>query len=183
MSEEVIRERIVEKATDKGKDFSEEYVHSLREEAAGWRVKYRELEQNQTKLKVKAELDKRGIKADPSWIKVSDGQSVEVAIEMLLREYPQLAPKSTEDGEDGESSTLLNDEASETIQRKVEIGKGPKPMSSDPVSYGHETRSPQEILKFRQLDEIKKDPKARSLLRKQYRNMLATEGHRTAEYD
>jgi hypothetical protein len=178
MSEEIIRERIVEKAPESKKDFSEEYVRQLREEAAGWRVKYREMEQKQKMLEVKAELDKRGIKADPSWIKVADGQSVELAIEGLLRDYPHLKPDP-----ENEMSPEEDDTISKIINKKVEVGKMPKPASPDPASYGHETKSPQEVLKNRQLDEIKKDPKARSLLRKQYRHMLASEGHRPVDFD
>lgn len=178
MVEEIVRERIVEKTPEK-RDFSEEYVKQLREEAAGWRVKYRELEQSQKLLEVKAELDKRGIKADPSWIKVSDGQSVELAVETLLKEYPHLKPEP----EGNDANPEPDDTISKIIKKKVEIGKMPKPTSPDPASYGHETSSPHETLKTRQLDEVKKDPRARALLRKQYRNMLATEGHRTAELE
>lgn len=179
MSEELIRERIVEKekAPDK-KDFSEEYVHSLREEAAAWRVKYRTLESAQSLLEIKAELNRRNIKVDPSWVKVQEGQSVELAIETFLKEYPHLDA----DPADSRLDDTLEDPISKIIQKKVEIRKAPKPTMPDPNSYGHESKSPQDTLKNRQLDEVKKDPEARALLRQQYRSMLASQGHRNPEY-
>jgi len=170
MSEDIVRERIVEKAPEPTKkDFSEEYVRSLREEAAGWRIKYRELEGNQSLLEVKTELTRRGIKCDPAWVKLTEGQSVALAVDGFLTEYPEL------------KTATPDSSPSDIISRKVEVGKMPKPASSDPASYGFESKTPQEMLKTRQIEEIKKDPKARSLLRKEYRGMLASQGHRSSQ--
>ena len=159
------------------KDFSEKYVRSLREEAASWRVKCRDMETKMSLNSIKSELNKRGIKADPSWIKVNEGQTVDTAIEVLLKDYPHLAVES----EGNETQEL--DPLSEIINKKVEVGKMPKPSKPDPKSYGHESKAPNQSLKHRQINEIKEDPKARALLREQYRTMLSTEGHRSQTYE
>lgn len=137
--------------------YSSEYVKSLRDEAASWRTKLRELETKYTELetKVKAdytantigkELEKRGVKADPTWVKVEEGQSPEQAVDKFLKDYPHL--QSTSDNSFVPKPTK-------------------KPMRPNTANSNIENTAVSE------LDAIKKDPIARNKVRDLYRGLLA----------
>lgn len=140
------------------KTFNYEYVKELREENASWRTKLRDTEsklnQLESKLqqqyitaKVAGEFAKRGIKADPSWVKV-DGEDVEGAVNAFINEYPQLVDTNT---------TQPNKPTKPSIPQ---VGRGKQDTN---------TPSPGE----RSINEIREDPKARSQIREHYRQLLA----------
>lgn len=134
--------------------FSADYVRELREENAKWRGKVRDLEQRQTATEMKMELDKRGIKAEPEWVKLSAGQSVQEAIDSFVAAHPHLSGEVTPTVE--VPAPQLPKSIPPTGQRNTNLpGKGPQ------GSYGG-----------RSLEEIRQDPKARSALREHYRDLL-----------
>lgn len=80
--------------------YSREYIHELREEAAGYRTRLKDAEtklnelmqktqQDQTKATIQSVLEKNGVKVDPSWVKIEHGQNPEQAVDNFLKEYPQ----------------------------------------------------------------------------------------------
>jgi hypothetical protein len=152
--------------TNKPGAFSEDYVKELREEAAKWRIKCRELEAKASVGDVAMELVKRGIKADPSWIKRQDGQKAGEAVEQFLQDYPQFV--TTDDNALIETPILSNRDAT---PRPMPTGsKNPNTPGPKPANYGG-----------RSLDEIKVDPQARAALRSQYRQLLAQSSHKEYE--
>jgi len=144
--------------------YDEDYVKKLREEAAGWRVKYRELETQNERTTVEAELAKRGIKADPNWVSIEQGQSVGDAIDNLVEQYPHLKaePITNEPGDD-----LLLDLTPAPKQRTM-----PKPIA--PSSQN--TTNPKPVKSARitskNITEIRKDPQTRAKVRDLYRELL-----------
>lgn len=137
--------------------YSADYVKSLRDEAASWRTKLRELETkyNELETKVKAdytantigkELEKRGVKADPTWVKVEEGMSPEQAVDKFLKDYPHLQ--------------LTSDDSFVPKPTK-------KPMRPNTANSNIENTAVSE------LDAIKKDPIARNKVRDLYRGLLA----------
>ena len=137
--------------------FSLEYVKELREENAKWRNKVRDLEGKVTGSEIKVELDKRGIKADPSWIKLNEGETASVAVDKFVVDYPHLVPQSA--GEDPPRNRA----------------KAPKAMS--PGGSNTNTPGPSANGSSRTFAEIKKDPVARASLREKYREMLRNQSH------
>jgi hypothetical protein len=137
--------------------FSAEYVRELRSENAQWRTKLREMESKygelenkmnsmNTKTTVASELLKRGVKANPDWIKPQEGQSVGEAIDNFLNEYPQFAV----------------DQQAKPEPARPNI---PKSSRSEPKTN---VPTPGE----RSITEVRDDPKARSEVRDLYRQML-----------
>lgn len=131
--------------------YSREYVHELREEAAGYRTRLKEAETklneiieksqvDQTKTTIKSILEKKNVKVNPDWIKLEQGQNPEQAVDNFLKEYPQFAGST-------QSSTQ-------------------KPMSPErknttvPTSFSPDYKAE------------KTDPVSRAKIREQYRNML-----------
>lgn len=137
-------------------EFDEKYVGKLREEAAQWRTKYRELEAQGLYKDVEVEFAKRGIEADPSWVNVAEGQSIGEAVDALVTKHPNL------------SSTVPSVTTPTVDEPKVTRPLAPKAMAAG----SPKTETPT-TLKDRTPSEIKKDPVARSKLRDQYRALLA----------
>ena len=136
--------------------YSADYVKSLRDEAASWRTKLRELETKYTELETKTkqehlsntigkELERRGIKADPSWVKLEDGMSPEQAVDKFLKNYPNLIPS----------------------EQPIAPKRVRNPMRPNAADSNIENTAVSE------LDAIKKDPIARSKVRDLYRSLLA----------
>jgi hypothetical protein len=134
--------------------FSSEYVKELREENAKWRSKVRDLETQFTGMQVKLELDKRGVKADPSWVKLQEGEEVSSAINRFVNEHPHLV-----------ESTSTND-------RKL------KAMNPGGSNSNYSGPGPGGTLTGKTMSEIQKDPKARSVLREKYRELLRQQSNR-----
>jgi hypothetical protein len=140
--------------------FSSDYVKELRQENASWRTKLRETEERlagiesqlrntQTTTTVANELLKRGIKADPSWIKPKEGQSINDAVDIFLNDYPQFNITTT------------------TTPQPTPSKPNIPPVSKN--EQGSNTPPPGE----RTLKELKEDPKARAEIREMYRQMLS----------
>ncbi len=148
--------------------FSQEYVKSLREENKTWRIKVRELEDRQVKMEadmsgkqlqfdVATELGNRGIKADPSWVKVVQGQSVSDAIDSFTAQYPNMVP--------GEEPPV--DPVDPPVQPAGQPGKPEIPATRKPVKNTNSSGGSQSITDQRD------DPTTRSKYRDQYRSLLA----------
>jgi len=138
--------------------YSADYVKELREEAAGWRTKFREAETSIQEMKtqlgqmehsftVKSELDKRGINVDPSWIKVEEGKNPSEAIDAFIEKYPQFKNESPSP-QPGPSPT-------------------PKPMRTE------KKNSNAPSVQNSDYKSVKQDPVARAKLRDMYRSMLS----------
>lgn len=138
-------------------EFDAEYVKKLREEAASWRTKYRELEVQGTYKDVQVELANQGIKADPTWVTMKEGQCVSDAVKDLVSEHPHLAPSVAP------SPPVVQPT---DVPRRVQA---PHVMNTTHPK----TEVPSNPLHERSVEEIKKDPVARSKLRDLYRAKLA----------
>ena len=143
---------------DTSTGYSPEYIKNLRDEAATWRLKLRETEAKVQELTntingervantVGRELERRGIKCDPSWVKLEEGVTPEKAVDKFLKDYPQFAQA-----------------AEVPILPK---NKNLRPMGANMPDSNIENTAKSE------LDAIKKDPIAREKLRDLYRGLLA----------
>lgn len=128
--------------------YSQEYVEKLRKEAAEWRTKFRELENKSVTSELQAELAKRGIKADPSWVKINEGMSASDAVENFAAQYPHLVGQQTQENQ-------------------------PRAPRVEAPGNSSNSNLPTNPNQGRSLDEIKKDPVARSQLRDRYRQLIA----------
>lgn len=146
--------------------YSAEYVKTLRDEAAAWRTKLRETETEIQTLKqtiqktqidntIGKELEKRGLKINPSWIQIEEGMAPDKAVDKFLKDYPQLAGSTG----DIHASTEQN--------HTVPPNAGRKPMVPNSQNTNIENTAKSE------LSAIKKDPVAREKLRGLYRGLLA----------
>lgn len=106
--------------------------------------------QNLTKSAVQTELEKRGVKADPSWIKVEKYESATTAVDKFLTEYPHLQSARADE-------TVI---APKTTQ---------KPMSTIKPNTNVQKS------KVTDIAAIKKDPIARSKLRQHYMGLVGGE--------
>lgn len=136
--------------------FSREYVEKLRSEAAQWRTKYRQLEASS---EITQEFSKRNITADPSWVKVKEGMTVSDAVDDLVAQYPHLASGNAQDNTQTVHPEVFEPRTNKSV---------PKAMSPQ----NQNTNTPKDPSKGRSLEEIKKDPVARSALRDNYRELL-----------
>ena len=138
--------------------FSAEYVKSIREEAAAYRVKAKEatdklsdlektVSQSKTTGTINDEFTKRGIKANPTWVTLEEGQSPEKAVDKFLKSYPQFGAE----------------------QPQKIVGKTPM---SPPKTNSNLERST-----VSELGAIKNDPVARAQLRDKYRGLLANQAN------
>jgi hypothetical protein len=143
-----------------GTGFSQEYVEKLRKEAADWRTKYRDLESHQQSTEVQAEFARRGITADSSWVKLSEGMKVSDAVDDLVTRYPHLAPAQN-------GNTNLPQPSLPTNTPQVLRG-----TTSN-------TNLPTNPTQGRSLTEIQKDPVARSQLRERYRQLIQQSSRQT----
>ena len=144
------------------KTFSLEYVQELRKENASWRTKNRDMEikyaglQDQmstmnTTATIANEFAKRGIKANPSWVTIEEGQAVDAAVDAFVLEYPQFGAVET---------------VPPTLAPKAGRPSIPPVHKKDQQSN---VPSPGE----RTTKELRDDPKARAQIRDQYRQMLS----------
>lgn len=142
---------------DTNTGYSSEYVKELRDEAATWRNKLRETETKVQQLEstlnkdrvlntVGKELEKRGIKCDPTWIKLEEGVTPDKAVDKFLKDYPQFAQGNQESF------------APRSTKRPMEINSQDSNIENTAKS---------------ELDAIRKDPIAREKLRSLYRGLLA----------
>lgn len=145
------------KETDK--TFSLEYVQELRTENANWRTKLRDMEVKFADIETKMttmnttatianEFAKRGIKADPSWIKLQEGQAITDAVDAFVVEYPQFGVVDTP------PTTPATKPVIPPVHKKDQKSNVPSP--------GERTTK-----------EIRDDPKAHAQVREQYRQMLS----------
>lgn len=151
--------------------FSEDYVKELRQENAGWRTKVRDLEEKLQLNELKTELLQHGANVNPKWVEIREGQSVGDAVRTFLDEYPQFITTNTgsnntatSDSDNDKGPTFKNAPKPNTTTKSNSNNVGPKANSG---SFGG-----------RNLDEIRKDPKARASLRDQYREMLALQSNK-----
>lgn len=142
--------------------FSEEYVRELRAENAQWRTKYRELEAQQTKFQVKEELLSQGAstKVNPKWVEQSEGETISDAVSRFLVDYPEW--KSSVEGPPVDDGRKNLPKPKPGTPRKNSNTPGPNPSLSG----------------NRELKELREDPKARSQLRSQYRELVAQASNR-----
>jgi hypothetical protein len=151
-----------EEGTQNGTGFSAEYVEQLRKENASWRKKVRELEAAHTVTEVGLELAKRGVEADPLWVKLEEGQSVQEAVESFIERYPRLVATNGAPMAHEESPTLRT---------------APTPLNPSPKHVNTPGPSAGGSLAHRSLEEIRKDPLARKALQEQYQEMLRASSH------
>lgn len=142
--------------TGRSSAFSPEYVKELREEAASWRTKFREVEQKVQTLEqtiqvgaivsnVKNEIEKRGLKINPEFISIGEDGDAVAAVDAFLEEYPQFA--------------------AEPITKQTPVNRN-KPIGTEKVNTNNNPARKGNIM------DAKNDPIARAKLREQYRNML-----------
>lgn len=152
--------------TDQLDSFDKDYVRQLRQEAAKYRTElketrsqldnYKALEGQLATIRVETELARRGLKVNPSWISVNDGQSPSEAVDNFLAEYPQFVDGVIEE------------------PQQVEPKRVPKSISPSKENAAHPGHGPSGMLGDRSLDDIKLDPVARANLRDFYRDLLRT---------
>lgn len=153
---------------DSPETFDREYVKSLRQEAARYRTEakelkselesYRMLEAQINTVRVEAELTKRNVIADPSWIQLAEGQNPVEAVDNFLEKYPQFKT--------GQIESSIEDKESKSSKDVPKIISPNSNKASNPSSV------PAGTLGNRDLKQIKDDPIARTNLRDLYRDLL-----------
>ncbi len=138
--------------------YSQEYVEKIRREAADWRIKYRDLESSTQDNEISTELAKRGIKAEPAWVDRGEGMSASDAVENFAAKYPQ------------------------TVKTEVPVATHTVPSTDTPGTKVN-TNTPENTLKGRSLEEIRKDPVARSEVRARYRQLIQQASRQTNPID
>jgi hypothetical protein len=143
--------------------FDADYVAKLRNESAKYRSRVRDLESTLgekkdlesqiAQVRVENELVRRGITADPSWVKVEDGD-IASAVNRFVEQYPQF--QVTDSQEEEPSPRRLEMPVSLPPEPNKANTPGPPPKG-----YGG-----------RSVEEIKNDPTARQRLTETYRGML-----------
>jgi len=128
------------------KTYNEEYVLKLRDEAKKYRLQLREL---QSTLATGDFAEPEEAISEPT--PVQPTAPVAPAQEPITGQVP-LQPA--------------------TVSTQPVVPDGPKPISPTPNTVGVEPRSALDMLKNRQIAELKKDPKARAQLTDLYRTML-----------
>lgn len=145
--------------------FSKDYVKQLRDEAAGWRTKFRELESTTKNQTVEIELANRGIKAKPSWVEIAEGQSIVEAVEAFIVENPQLSSKSEPEPKEPSSQVdVVN------VQRQIPQHRQLTPPVNS--TSNPEVKDLNKLLATRSLDDAKNDPKSREQIRDWYQSTL-----------
>jgi hypothetical protein len=153
------------KKDGEGTGFSPEYVKELREENASWRIKVRDLEQKLVVNDVQTELMKRGVEADPSWVRMEKGQTVTEAVDSFLVKYPKLT---------------MTEPNPEITQEPKKVAKPMAPAQSKTTNAGPKAGT---LFAGKTPKEIKEDPKGRAALRSQYRSLLAQQSNKEYEGD
>ena len=133
--------------------YSQEYVSSLRDEAASWRTKLRESEEKSENMlktqfhnEVNSVLKNKGlsnIKAE--WIESIDAESIDLAVDKFVEQNPLF--KSDQ--------TIIKKETKQPMNTTKENTNSNNRFESNP-----------------DLASIRKDPIARSKMREQYRTLL-----------
>ena len=144
--------------------FDREYVQELRKEAAKYRTEAKELksqieefkslEAQITTVRIENELVRRGVNADPSWIKINEGQTPADAVDNFLVKFPEFKAGA--------------------LEQSVEHKNVPKAISPNPNKASLPEGTPVGAIGNRALTEIKNDPMARDSLRDLYRDLLRT---------
>lgn len=144
--------------------FDREYVKELRQEAAKYRTEAKELKSQLEEFKsleaqistvrVENELIRRGVNADPNWVKLNDGQTPAEAVDNFLEKFPEFKAGAEEP----------------SVERK----QVPKAISPNPNKAASADGTPVGALGNRGLNDIKNDPMARGSLRDLYRDLLRT---------
>lgn len=142
------------------KSFSLEYVQELRQEAASYRTKCKKLEASGL---VMQELAARGIQADPSWINVTEGQTVGQAVDALVAKFPHLK--------------VAQQPADQNVPATSPLTPTVKPLTPPAQQSTQTVKTADQLLAERNFAEIKKDPKARGALRDHYRELLRQQSH------
>ena len=146
-----------------GTGFSADYVKELRDEAAGWRTKFRELEAATVTKDIEIGLAKRGIQAKASWVEVKDGQTIDEALDAFAQEFSSLVSKEQPQSKQ------------EPVTKTLQYGNNPVNRFSPPPTNTSnvETKDLNEILSSQSLNDAKQDPVKRSQIRDWYRSALA----------
>lgn len=146
--------------------FSESYVKELRNENASWRTKVRELETQIKTVQLGSEMTRMGINADPSWVSVAEGQSVQEALQSFVQKYPHLLVNQSES--QSEQSLAPQVAAPQAMATRKENSNNPGPKA------GGQFRN-------KSMNEIKTDAKSRAALRDYYKSLLITQSHQKGE--
>jgi hypothetical protein len=155
-----------DQATNAGTGYSETYVKQLREEAASWRTKFRELQSQFQSKEIETGLAQRGIKAKASWVEVKEGQSLSEALDAFAEEFPHLV--STKEEEEEKTTVQPDDKITKTMSNR------PKPLAPPPTNIvTGEVKDLSKHLADRSLNQLKDDPKSRKLVQEFYVNALA----------
>jgi hypothetical protein len=149
-------------ATNTSTGYSDDYVKQLREEAASWRVKFRELQTQFQSKEIETGLAQRGIKAKASWIEIKEGQSVSEALDAFASEFPHLVSTNNE-----EQATV--DKTETRVITNKPKGFTPPATNIAPT----EVKDLNKHLADRSLKQLKDDPKSRKLVQEYYKNALA----------
>lgn len=159
-----------EGSTQNETGFSAEYVKQLREENASWRKKVRELEATQTVYEVGLELARRNVEADPAWVTMAEGQSVQEAVESFVERYPRL---------------VITNGAPHMAHEETPAPRTAAPSPMAPQAKQMNTPGPQAggLLAHRTLEEIKADPGSRKVLREQYQEALRASSHQVDHFE
>ena len=150
--------------TQQSTGFSEDYVRSLREEAASWRTKYRELEATNKTKDIEIGLSKRGIKAKASWVEVQDGQTIEQALDAFATEFPHLVSQETP------APPKVKEQP---VHKKITSQPNTQFVPPQPQVTNTEVKNLNEILKDKSLNDVKTDPKSRAQITDWYRSALS----------
>lgn len=137
--------------------YSQEYISSLRDEAASWRTKLRESEakievmhEDSFNTTIASELKTRGLtNIDPKWIATQDGDNISKAVDNFLEKNPNFKV---------DKDDRQNQEHKETK----------KPMNTNKDNTNNKGFDPNP-----DITAIRKDPVARSKMRDQYRALLS----------
>lgn len=155
--------------------FSRDYVQELRNEAAKYRTQVRDLESRLEKVdqlesqvnqaRVENELIRRGVKADPSWVPISDDQDPSEAVEDFLEKWPHLGESTNTQEEEEET----NNEPKQKSEKPLPRNKNTNTDSPGPKAKGAWTD--------RSLDEIQQDPQAKENLSDLYKELVKGSSH------
>lgn len=148
--------------------FTADYVKTLRDENAQWRKKVRELEAAHQQSEIGLEFARRGVQADPSWVRIPEGMSVADAVGSFVEQWPHLAANGN-----GNHHADPQGEVQEEPRTPV-----PAALPSNPTRANNPGPPARGLLQQRSLEEIKADPKARQQLIETYQNLL---GHDRAQ--
>lgn len=156
-------------------DFNKLYAESLSRKE---KIQALESELNQYKqlsteiqaIRVENELVKRGIAADPMWVKLEANQSPSEAVDAFVEKWPHLAPQTQPKVEVPKVEDLRQPNPAD--MPKPLLGNQTKTNIPGPGPNGH-------IFGKSQLEEIKNDPSKREDLRGLYQSLLRP--HNTGE--